>query len=161
MSTLLGVALCELSTYAGDSFKIPPVAHDPCWAAQRLGLRWLKEQHRQPNMEWFLMTGSYRTESYHRDEAPNTFIWWQPVVSLEPCWSIQDNLCSCVHLEKITPTRSQTFIGRRWKKSEVFKMAIKSGKKVNSYIYLSFVREAMLSRDCPNQKILPWHQVWH
>lgn len=29
MSTLLGAALCELGAHAGDSFKIPPVAHDP------------------------------------------------------------------------------------------------------------------------------------
>lgn len=47
MSMLLGAALCELSAYAGDSFKIPPVAHDPCWAMQRLGLRWLKDRHRR------------------------------------------------------------------------------------------------------------------
>lgn len=126
MSTLLGAALCELSAYAGDSFKIPPAAHDPCWAMQRLGLRWLKDQHRRAKHgvvfdDWELLD----TESNHVAEAPNTLIWWQLVVSMELCWSIQDNLCSCVHLEEITPTRTQTFVGRRWKKSEVFKMALK------------------------------------
>lgn len=129
MSTLLGSALCELSAYAGDSFKIPPVAHDPCWAMQRLGLCWLKDRQRTAKHGVVFDDCELSdTESYHIAEAANTLIWWQPVVSMELCWSIQDNLCFCVHLEEITPTRSQTFVGRRWKKSEAFKMVLKKKK---------------------------------
>lgn len=43
----IGAPRWELSACADDSFKIPPVAHDPCWAMHRLSLRWLKDPHRR------------------------------------------------------------------------------------------------------------------
>lgn len=137
MRTLLGAARCELGAHAGDSFRIPPVAHDPRWAMQRLGLRWLKDQRRRAKHGVVSDDGEVPdTESNHIAEAANTLIWRQPVVSMEPRW-IQDNLCSCVHLEEITPTQTQTFVGRRWKKSEVFKIALK--KSELSHLVIIFI----------------------
>ena len=135
MSRLLAAALWELGAYAGDSFKIPPVAHDPCWAMQRLGLRWLKDRHRRAKHGVLFDDCELSDiESYHVAKH-QTLIWRQPVVSMELCWSIQDNLCSCVHLEEITPTLTQTFVGRKWKKSV---LSVQNGtKNMYLYIYLS------------------------
>lgn len=79
---LLGAALCELSTYAGDSFKIPPVAHDPCWAMQRLCLRWLKAPQSQTwSGFWWLRVFGHRVlprtteDQTHRFRVNRSFLW--------------------------------------------------------------------------------------
>lgn len=71
------------------------------------------------------MTATYRTQSpTENDGGPDALVPCQPLVSMELRWSVQDHLCSCVHLEEISPTQTLISVGRRRKKS-VFKMAQK------------------------------------
>lgn len=108
-----------INWHADDSLKILLAAYDPCWAMQHLGLHWLKDRDscRKTKHGVFCMTVSYLTCS-GTETTLCTLIFPEDgsslvclVVPMEPFLNILDDLSSGVHLEKITPTLTNIFVG--------------------------------------------------
>ena len=105
----------RINWYADDSLKILLLAYDPCWAIQHLCLHWLKDRHcrakhGEVSVDYELLDiVLLRRRSTKHINLMSTGFFWLFLWSF--AWMFLDNLSSCVHLEEITPTLIQFFVG--------------------------------------------------